>query len=189
MAKAEPYSVMGATISADERYRYRLWRGWEWGPDDMKEGYNWRGGEYGDPLSCVFIMLNPSKADARQDDPTIRRCASFARRARFFRMDIINLFAHRATNPQELLALGHGDDPVGVDNQRQVEMALSLAGLIVCAWGAHGGHLSQDETMLGWVQEANQGRAPIRCLGLTKGGFPRHPLYLSAQTALEAFCI
>jgi hypothetical protein len=90
-------------------------------------------------------------------------------------MEVINLFAWRATSPKDLLALSHADDPVGHANQSHVRQALFDAGLIVCAWGSHGGHLGQDETMLGWIE------GETHALRLTKDGFPAHPLYLPAS--------
>lgn len=188
------YIAKGAAISPCERYRYRLWREWRGTASD--ENWLWLEGEDGNravdgagydlgwPKTCVFVMLNPSTADGEQDDPTIRRCVAFAKRLKFDRLEVINLFAHRATDPKALLALGHDDDPVGVDNQRHVASACRDAGLIVCAWGAHGKHLGQDETMLGWLSDED---APIVALGLTKDGHPRHPLYLRSDAPIIPF--
>lgn len=142
---AAPYTNKGASISACGRYRYLLWR--EWRGFSTHENWRWFGAkdgaghELGEPKSCVFIMLNPSTADGETDDPTIRRCVAFAKAWKYDRLEVVNLFAHRATNPRELLALGHGDDPVGHENQDHVEEAALRAGVIICAWGAHGGHL------------------------------------------------
>lgn len=181
-----PYIDKGAIISSDERYRYRLWR--EWRGAASHENWEWfgakdgAGAELGEPKSCLFIMLNPSTADGEADDPTIRRCVAFAKSWKFDRLEVVNLFAYRATSPRDLLALNHDDDPAGVDNQRHVEMAAARAGLIVCAWGAHGPHIGQDETMLGWLY----GR-PCFALGFTADGQPRHPLYLRSDAPLLPF--
>jgi hypothetical protein len=78
-------------------------------------------------------MLNPSTADATEDDPTIRRCVGFARRERCGVLEVVNLFAFRATNPQ---ALRSAPDPVGPANDRFIEKAVERADLIVVAWGA-----------------------------------------------------
>lgn len=185
------YIDSGATISPCGTYRYRLWREWRlhpepaqwdmWTEDDGSPALDGAGQPIGEPLSCVFVMLNPSTADGEQDDPTIRRCVGFAKRLGFDRLDVVNLFAFRATKPADLLALNHDAEPWGVDNKRQIERALDRAGMVVCAWGAHGGHLGQDETVLGWLEEHNHRAAPIVALGLTREGFPRHPLYLPAD--------
>ena len=177
------YLEMGADISPDGRYRYLLWREWR-GTHDRK---NWHwygkkdgaGKELGQPKACVFIMLNPSTADGETDDPTIRRCVAFAKAWHFERLEVVNLFAYRATSPRVLLAVGHQDDPVGCDNQRRVEQAAADAGKIVCAWGAHGTHLGQDQTMLGWLLSR-----PAFALGFTQDGQPRHPLYAPASAML-----
>ena len=175
------YTTSFADISACGKYRYRLTREWN-GVHDPENGWYWTGdkdgnGEpYGWKRSCVFIMLNPSTADGEQDDPTIRRCVDFAARLGYAALDVVNLFAYRATNPKELLALGHNDDPVGVRNQEVIETICNAqdTGMVIAAWGAHGGHIGQDETVLGWLHP----RVKVQALGLTSGGQPRHPLYL-----------
>ncbi|TZG26476.1 DUF1643 domain-containing protein [Sphingomonas montanisoli] len=180
------YVSQGAVISTCGNYRYHLWRewrgtgtnaNWDWLEDDdgsiAKDG---AGAPLGEPKSVLFVMLNPSTADGDQDDPTIRRCVAFAKAWGYDRMEVVNLFAWRATDPSAVLRMtGSGPDPVGPDNQRHVRNALDRAGVIVCAWGAHGGHIDQDETMLGWIEQ--YGGEPY-ALRLTKEGFPAHPLYL-----------
>jgi hypothetical protein len=136
----------GATFSADRRYRYRLWRRW----DRTR------------PV-VAFVMLNPSTADARHDDPTIRRCVGFARRWGHGGIEVVNLFAYRATNPRALRTVR---DPVGPDNRRHIRGALRRAALVIVAWGA-----GADGSLLAELVGA-------RCLGLTRAGRPRHPLYL-----------
>lgn len=181
------YISAGATISACGRYRYRLWREWRLHPKPAQWDM-WSddaGAQLGNPKSCIFVMLNPSTATGEQDDPTIRNCVGFAKLLGYDRLEVVNLFAHRATDPRALLALNHDDDPVGVDNQRHVGRVLFddyPRGVVICAWGAHGGHLGQDETMLGWL-----GDLPRHALGLTKDGHPRHPLYVPYSAKLERF--
>lgn len=181
------YIHMGAHISGCGTYRYGLWRVWR-GTHDRKN-WDWTpskdGGrsEWGEPKACVFVMLNPSTADGDKDDPTIRRCVAFAKAWRYERLDVVNLFAYRATNPKELLALDHTCDPVGPGNQHAVDMALCHAGLVICAWGAHGSHLDQDETFLGWLPPSRETFA----LGLTNSGHPRHPLYVKGDVPLVPF--
>ena len=138
--------LSGATFSADGRYRYRLWRRW----DRSK------------PV-VAFVMLNPSSADGRRDDPTIRRCIGFARAWGFGGIDVVNLFAYRASEPRRLREV---DDPVGPDNARYLRRAIRRADLVVLAWGAHA------------VAAGLLSLPRARCLGLTRAGQPRHPLYL-----------
>lgn len=176
--KKGAYVSSGAVLSADGRYRYLLWR--EWRGSHKPENWKWFGdvdgaGEpLGEPKACLFIMLNPSTADGETDDPTIRRCLAFARSWGFERLEVVNLFALRATDPAKVLA---SDDAVGPENLDRVREAAEGAGMIVCAWGCHGGHLGQADTVLGWI-----GNRRVYALGVTKEGHPRHPLYLKAET-------
>lgn len=192
---ANSYVSAGAKISPCGTYRYHLWREWRlypepaqwdmWTDETGRPVLDGAGAQLGEPKACVFIMLNPSTADGEQDDPTIRRCVGFARAWGFDRLDVLNLFAYRATAPSELLALNDVDQPVGVGNSDAFEQVLfrgNPVGRIVCAWGAHGGHLGQDETALGWI-----GDRKAYALGLTKDGHPRHPLYVPAAAQLVEF--
>ncbi len=188
------YLSAGASISSCGRYRYRLWREWRLHPepaqwdmwaDEQGPVLDGAGAQLGEPKICIFIMLNPSTADGSVDDPTIRRCVGFASRWGFDRLEVLNLFAFRATDPRDLFALNHDDDPVGPGNSeafRDVLFPPRLVGRVVCAWGAQGGYLGQDETVLGWLGEHER-----HALGLTKDGHPRHPLYVPADTELVRF--
>jgi hypothetical protein len=121
--------------------------------------------------TVAFIGLNPSTADEKRDDPTIRRCIGFALRDwGFARLEVLNLFAFRATKPTALLA---ADDPVGPENDSTIAEVLDAADLVVCVWGAfpNGG---RSAGVLELVD------AP-HCLGVTKNGSPRHPLYVRAS--------
>ena len=121
-------------------------------------------------------MLNPSTADALEDDPTIRRCIGFARDWGFGGIEVVNLFAMRATDPREL---DRANDPVGQDNGRYLHRALLRSTLIVLAWGAHGSLRDRAAATRRVVSR----RRP-RCLGLTRSGEPRHPLYLRRDAPL-----
>ncbi|MEM1344033.1 MAG: DUF1643 domain-containing protein [Pseudomonadota bacterium] len=152
-----------ATFSDCGLYRYSLSRQW----DRLLP-------------TAVFILLNPSTADARQDDPTVRRCRGFATRDGCGGLVMVNLFAYRATSPAEMMA---ADDPIGPDNDRYIADAIDDAdGPVVCAWGNHGVFRSRDHQVATLSSCID---APLFCLGLTKAGSPRHPLYLSADTPLE----
>jgi len=143
----------GAQFSADRQYRYALWRVWDEGGGIVR-----------------FIGLNPSTADERVDDPTIRRCVNFARCWGFGGVYMLNIFAYRATDPK---AMREAADPVGPDNDRFLRMYLEEAGLNIACWGTHGSYRSRGEEVIRLL-----GRENLAHLGLTKGGDPRHPLYL-----------
>ena len=152
----------GATFSRDRRYRYRLWRRW----DRTR------------PV-VAFVMLNPSTADAERDDPTIRRCGGFARGWGFSAMTVVNLFALRATDPARLR---RARDPIGPDNDDHIAAAAAGCDALVLAWGAHGALGGRDRDVLALLR----GCRPA-CLGVTRSGQPRHPLYLPSATRRRPF--
>ncbi len=148
-----------AIISDCGLYRYRLSRLW-----DRQAG------------QVVFIMLNPSTADAEKDDPTIRRCMGFARAWGFGGIDVVNLFAARCTDPDELRNFA---DPIGPDNDAHLYEAARYGKRFVAAWGAH--EVGQrSEQVLAIFRSFGQ----VECLGLTKQGRPRHPLYARGDSRL-----
>jgi hypothetical protein len=138
--------------------------------------------EFGGESTCVFVMLNPSTADAKHDDPTIRRCIGFAKREGFGRLEVVNLFGFRATSPSDLFA---SDDPVGQENDRVVKEALAHADQVIAAWGNYGG---VDRGRVEAISRIiGQSGKSVRCLGLTASGQPRHPLYLPSGAGLMKF--
>lgn len=156
-----------AEISECGRYRWwlrRSWKMWDQGMPVVGKGV------------CCFVMLNPSTADAMQDDPTIRRCIGFARSWGYDTLSVRNLFAYRATDPKELLS---AHDPVGTRNDGEL-MAGATAHRLVAAWGA-GVPFGRDKQVLAMFAK-HWSAVPIYCLGKTKHGHPRHPLYVKADT-------
>lgn len=125
---------------------------------------------------ALFVGLNPSTADEYEDDPTIRRCKRFAVTWGFGALYMVNLFAVRATDPQDMLA--HGA-PVGPDNDHWLQKLAQDAGVVVCAWGNHGGHMGRDRAVEDLLQAFE-----LMCLGTTKSGQPRHPLYVRGYQPL-----
>lgn len=165
-------SGSGALLSPDRVYRYVLTREIadpHFGCLDEDE----RGG------TVTFVGLNPSTADETTDDPTIRRCMRFARDWGFDRLKMVNLFAYRATDPDDLIrAAMNGTQIVGPENDHHLSLAFGGSDRIVAAWGAVTAITALRvyefaETFSGWQFWA---------LGLTKNGSPRHPLYMRADT-------
>ena len=144
----------GAALSRCGTYRYALWREWDGGAPTV-----------------LFIGLNPSTADRRRDDPTIRRCIRFARDWGFGRLTVANLFALRATDPRVVMRAAA---PVGPRNDRWLHRLSREASLVVVAWGVHGSHRGRDAEVLRMLP-------PPTCLGVTRGGAPLHPLYVRAD--------
>lgn len=129
----------------------------------------------------VFVMLNPSTADGEVDDPTIRRCIGFARREGATAMHVMNLYALRATDPAALLA---HPDPVGVGNDEVLRTVARYHHHFktVVAWGAHK-MVTPDRTRI-LTDAAEKAGTTLWCLGRTKAGAPRHPLYVKADQPL-----
>ena len=157
-----------AIISTCGLYRYELRRVW----DDRLP-----------PMA--MIMLNPSTADAQKDDPTIRRCIGFAETNRCGSLIVGNLGAGRSSSPAIWMWM---DDPIGPDNDAHLARILTECsarnGLAVVAWGAHGAFRRRNHA---FMKIAAGVRAPLWCLGVTKTGEPRHPLYIKKDAAFVSF--
>ncbi|HZL19866.1 MAG TPA: DUF1643 domain-containing protein [Polyangia bacterium] len=126
--------------------------------------------------TVAFVGLNPSTADETQDDPTIRRCIRFARDWGYARLKMVNLYAFRTTHPYVLKAVAEsGTDIVGPENDHTLALVFGGSDLIVAAWGVH----AETERV---AQITDDGRWPLHCLGLTRDGAPRHPLYMRADS-------
>ena len=125
----------------------------------------------------VFVLLNPSTADAVEDDPTIRRCVGFGRRWGYRELTVVNLFALRATSPAVLCK--HGAAAIGRYNDDALHWARREPGTrtVVAGWGNHGMHLERDLAVMDSLR-------PMMALRTTKLGCPKHPLYLPADAEL-----
>lgn len=121
----------------------------------------------------MVIGLNPSTADEKVNDPTVRRCIRFAKDWGCGGLRMTNIFAFRSTDPAGMKA---AVDPVGPENTPQYLAAIAKnSGIVLAAWGNHGAYLHQDKT----ISAAIPG---LQCLGVTKTGQPKHPLYIKANT-------
>lgn len=143
-----------ASFDRSGRYRYSLLR--TWNPAQGR---------------VAFVMLNPSTADAEQNDPTIRRCLGYARDWGYGSLEVVNLFAFRATQPNELFRAAA---PVGPRNAHYLRRAADAADLMVLAWGFHGARTDHHRQV--WRRLAR--RRTLTCLRLLASGQPAHPLYL-----------
>ena len=142
----------GAVITGN--YRYLLWREWN-----------------NSSKTICFIMLNPSRADAQTNDPTITRCINFAKTWGYGRLEIVNLFAYRTSKPS---LLKQAVEPIGKDNDRYIIESVEKSDRVILAWGNHGTWQKQDLYTL----ELLKNHSHLYSLGITKRGCPRHPLYL-----------
>lgn len=150
-----------AVFDSARIYRYTLERHW------------------GDTKPAVFVMLNPSTADAFTEDPTIRRCISFAKREGCGGLIVVNLFALRATDPRALYS--HAD-PVGPLNDGIVYEAHYQGSPVIAAWGTHGALNGRDRAVCSLLEFCD-----LMALGVTKDGHPRHPLYVPGDAPLTVW--
>jgi len=146
-----------AAFSRCKTYRYSLERVWE-SKAPLKR--------------VVFIGLNPSTADHRVDDPTIRRCMGFAQSWGFNALSVVNLFAYRTPYPDELKK---AIDPIGPYNVTHLGKIIRQADLAIACWGKDGSWMKQD------VRLARRFGNKLRCLAINKDGSPAHPLYQRAD--------
>lgn len=173
LSRELPRSSSGAEFwnsSPRPAYRDLLWRIW----DDGK-------------TKCVFIMLNPSIADAHANDPTIKRCIGFARRLGYGGFYVVNLFSRISTDPNELRILHSGclNSPLAV---HYVDDAFRYAKAknahIICGWGSHSILKDKLRTLaIAATAEAHDVR--LYCLGINKDGNPKHPLYVKGDEPLK----
>jgi hypothetical protein len=142
----------GAHFSRCRTWRYALWREWD-----------------ASRPRVMLVGLNPSTADAKRDDPTIRRCIGFARDWGFGGVWVLNLFAFRATEPADLKA---ADDPVGARNDQWLRRVARRCGRIVACWGNHGAFLGRSARVRAMLGDR------LEVIRLNASGEPAHPLYL-----------
>lgn len=148
----KPVHTAGAEFSPCRLYRYSLWRLW----GQPTDGY------------AMFIGLNPSTADEKVDDRTVRRCISYAQDWGYGGLVMTNLFAFRATKPTAMKA---ATDPVGAENDAYLHRLSKDAAVVVAAWGDDGLHMARGEAVRKMLPS-------LHALAFTKAGLPRHPLYL-----------
>lgn len=157
-----------AYVSPCRTYRYRLRRWWNQNPEQW----------------ALWIMLNPSTADAAQDDPTIRRCISFTKDWGLDGLMVGNLYALRSSDPS---ALENHPSPIGPENGFHLREMAKAAAIVICGWGVVG-----SVNKVGQIHVArllHELEMPAHCLGTTKAGHPRHPLYVKSGTSLLEFPI
>ena len=118
-----------------------------------------------------MIGLNPSTADEVEDDPTLIRCINFAKSWGYGGVCMTNLFAYRATDPNDMKAAA---DPVGASNNRWLTRLAKEAGIVVAAWGNDGNYLNRASQIKNKIPD-------LYCLKMNKSGEPAHPLYLRAE--------
>jgi hypothetical protein len=158
------YLENDAVISDCGKYRYLLRRTW-----DHKKP------------RALLVMLNPSTADGRQDDATIRSCVRLLSGLGYGSMEVVNVFGYRATKPDELLKV---DDPCGPKNEDCVKAAIGRCDIVIAAWGAW----PPAEAASVYIRNAvSAARPAMFCFGRTQSGAPKHPLCIKSGTPLETY--
>ena len=146
--------------SSDMAFRYAFGRWWK---------------EVDLAATTVWVLLNPATGDTeRRPRPTLERCITRSRELGASGLLIVNLFAFRHTDPR---ALRTADDPVGPANDEVLRAFTQAAEQTIVAWGSHGAMQGRSSTVGPLLS------APL-CLGTTKHGEPRHPLYVAADAPL-----
>jgi hypothetical protein len=161
-----------AKLSPCGKYRYHLTRTW----DELK-------------VPMIFVMLNPSTADASQDDPTIRKCMGFAREYNCGGIEVFNLWAFRATSPKHLEMAGWQEGP---DNDRTImhQMAQhktrwNKSADVILAWGANARR--KPERAVHMVYMLQDMGCRLFTLKVLSDGVPAHPLMLPYPSNLEPY--
>lgn len=144
----------GAVFTDDRSHRLYLWRRWK------KEG-DW----------VMFIGLNPSTANERLNDPTVRRCIGFAQKWGYSGIFMCNAYTLVSTNPQKL----NIEAPIAIGTDLAMRMIRRRCAEVIVAWG---NLITLVRNWEGRVNQIKNDLSPLHCLGVTKLGHPRHPLYL-----------
>lgn len=146
----------GAALSPCGKYRHLLARTWD-----------------SNLPTLAFVMLNPSTADASEDDPTIRKCIGFATRLGYGAIAVVNLSDFRATDPKRLAAAGY---PIHNECDSWIRGALNRADDVICAWGRHAAGMQHRVTTVMAIV-LDSGHVP-KALRMNADGSPAHPLML-----------
>lgn len=150
-----------ATLSLCGRYRYTLRRRWA-----------------SSPRYVLWIMLNPSAADATTNDATIRRCLRYSKEWGYGGLLVANLYALRTPYPGDLHR--GGVDPVGPENDTHIARLALHAAITVCAWGQPGPDPGRRWAVLRLLRQAGGHWPGLHYLTLNQNGEPGHPLRLPA---------
>ncbi len=153
---------MSASFDTSRRYRFSLHRLWDEKLD-----------------MATIIMLNPSSADHLTNDPTIGRCVQLARFWGFGGINVVNLFAYRTASPAHLREIKR---PVGPGNNAYIAANAEKAAAVILGWGNHGAYRGRDQEVLELLSPFE-----LWCIGTTKSGQPKHPLYAPGTVALRRF--
>lgn len=159
---------MSAVISHCEQYRYSL-----------KRSIADRG------FRVSVFMVNPSTADAIENDATIRKLIGFGQRLGWREITVANLFAYRATDVSEIATAG---DPIGPHNNGYILAAMLSTDISVVAWGASAKLPASLRDRWRIVPQIAQViERPLWCFGTCADGHPKHPVMIAYASMLETW--
>lgn len=127
--------------------------------------------------AAAFLLLNPSAANEKKDDPTATRVIRRVKALRGYgSIYIINVFAYITPFPSTIVRMFGAIDVVGPDNNAHIINVLAKCSMVICGWGAF--PLLPDR--FAEVKEILRFAAKDKTyhLGMTTGGHPKHPLYI-----------
>jgi hypothetical protein len=172
-----------AQLAADHGLEDRVGRS----PDDLHERYlyspdmafRYAFGRWWDradlATTVVWVLLNPATGDTeKRRRPTLDRCIARSLDMGATGLLIVNLFAFRHTDPRMLRG---APDPVGPANDVVLRVLTGAGAATVAAWGSHGSWRGRSARVGPLLSDP-------QCLGTTRHGQPRHPLYVPAGTPL-----
>lgn len=167
-----------AIISPDQTYRYLLTR-------RVQGNGNTQG------LCVLWVMVNPSTANADVDDATIRKVMGYSRRWGATHARVVNLYALRS---RDVRMLATHYEPVGPENDSHITLQCGWADQVICAWGSKDklrGVKGAEDRILRVMQIIRSStrfrNIPVYCLGQTQGGDPLHPLTTSYSLERQEF--
>lgn len=123
--------------------------------------------------TVLFVLNNPSIADAETDDPTVNRGWAYAQRWGFHRMVFCNVNPYRSTDPK-LAKVSPAN--VLIANDIVLQSWGVRADLVVAAWGT-----KADQQLVHRATEVLLSVCDLYALEFAKGGSPKHPLYLKGS--------
>ena len=143
-----------AIISDDLKYRYVLTR------------------VFDEKLPMIaFVGLNPSTADAEDDDPTINKCIRYCKSWGYGGFYMVNLFAFRSPYPETLFI---ENDPIGPKNDNHLIEVFSKVSKVICCWGNTGTYRGRNVDVLKNINDPY-------CLSINGSGEPTHPLFIKSD--------
>ena len=156
-------SIGTAIFSLDHKYRYVLTRKWS------NNGI------------CLFIMLNPSTADAYKFDPTVSRAYKIAKRLKLGELVVLNIFAIKGSDPS---VIKEYDDPIGKYNDYYINYYCKKSKMIIVAWGNHGSYNNRSNDVKNILKRNKKG---VYCIDINNSGEPKHPLYTKNNSKLKKY--